>query len=281
MSLSFKFWTYLIFSALISLNLSCTSGKKNDKGEIVEGSLSQESDDDALLEGLNTEQKKSSPKELETKYQKVAQALKTKSEKDLLDNASLILFEDPDDVKTLNALALFYINRGKLGLAKQYLARALKKGAGEPGVQNNLGIVLAAEGNQDDAIVAFKKALAADSGNVAAATNLGLIYAKYGAYNKALPLLERAHDANKSDVNVATAYAVSLRGTNNASDAAKIYKSLVANTDDIAMLMDYAEMLAYELKSEGEARNVLNKIRFLDPRGEIVDRVIQLERQLK
>ncbi len=274
----FKLWTFLI---LTTFALSCTSNKKSEKGEIVEGSLSQESDDDALLEGLNTEQQKSSPKELESKYQKLAQALKSKSEKDLLDSASLILFEDPDDVRTLNALALFYINRGKLGLAKQYLARALKKGANEPGVQNNLGIVLAAEGNQDEAIAAFKKSLAADGGNIAAATNLGLIYAKYGAYTKALPLLERAYDANKSDPNVATAYAVTLRGTNNAADAAKIYKSLVVNTDDVAMLMDYAEMLMYELKSESEARNVLNKIRFLDPRGEIVDRVIQLERQLK
>ncbi len=274
-----KFWIFLIVA---SFALGCASGRKSDKkGDIEDGSLSQESDDDALLDGLNTEQQRSSPKELETKYQKIAQALKTKSEKDLLDSASLILFEDPDDVKTLNALALFYINRGKLGLAKQYLARALKKGANEPGVQNNLGIVLAAEGNQDDAITAFKKALSADSGNVAAATNLGLIYAKYGAYNKALPLLERAYDANKSDVNVATAYAVTLRGTGSASDAARIYKSLVVNSDDMAMLMDYAEMLAYELKSDSEARTVLNKIRFLDPRGEIVDRVIQLERQLK
>lgn len=275
-----KFWILLVATCFALGSLSCAS-KSTKKGEIPEGSLSQEGDDDALLEGLNTEQKKSSPRELEAKYQKIAQALKTKSEKDLLDNASLILFEDPDDVKALNALALFYINRGKLGLAKQYLARALKKGSGEAGVQNNLGIVLAAEGNQDDAIAAFKKAISIDSGNIAAATNLGLIYAKYGAYGKALPLLERAYEANKSDTNVATALAVSLRGTNNASDAAKIYKSLVTNSDDIAMLMDYAEMLAYELKSEQEAKVVLNKIRFLDPRGEIVDRVIQLERQLK
>lgn len=263
-----------------SLAYGCAS-KPAKKGEIPEGSLNQESDDDALLEGLSTEQKKSSPKELEVKYQKIAQALKTKSEKDLLDSASLILFEDPDDVKTLNALALFYINRGKLGLAKQYLARALKKGSGEAGVQNNLGIVLAAEGNQDEAITAFKKAISIDNSNISAATNLGLIYAKYGAYNKALPLLERAYETNKSDANVALALAVSYRGTNNASDAAKIYKGLVSSSDDVAMLMDYAELLAYELKSESEAKVVLNKIRFLDPHGEIVDRVIQLERQLK
>lgn len=85
----FKLWTFLI---LTTFALSCTSNKKSEKGEIVEGSLSQESDDDALLEGLNTEQQKSSPKELESKYQKLAQALKSKSEKDLLDSASLILF---------------------------------------------------------------------------------------------------------------------------------------------------------------------------------------------
>ncbi|OQW47211.1 MAG: hypothetical protein A4S09_15565 [Proteobacteria bacterium SG_bin7] len=272
-----KFWILLVAA---SLAFGCAS-KPAKKGEIPEGSLNQESDDDALLEGLNTEQKKSSPRELEVKYQKIAQALKTKSEKDLLDSASLILFEDPDDVKTLNALALFYINRGKLGLAKQYLARALKKGSNEAGVQNNLGIVLAAEGNQDEAITAFKKAISIDGSNIAAATNLGLIYAKYGAYNKALPLLEHAHDSNKSDTNVAVALAVSYRGTNNASNAAKIYKGLVTGSDDVAMLLDYAEMLVYELKSESEARVVLNKIRFLDPSGEIVDRVIQLERQLK
>jgi Flp pilus assembly protein TadD len=275
-----RFVIGLICLVSAGLVMSCAS-QSGKKGEIQEGSLSQETDDDALLEGLNTQQQKSSPKELESKYAKIAQALRTKSEQQLLDAASLILFEDPDDVRTLNALALFYINRGKLGLAKQYLARALKKGSGESAVQNNLGIVLGAEGHQDDAIAAFKKAINIDSGNVAAATNLGLIYAKYGAYGKALPLLERAHEANKNDANVALAYAVTLRGTNNPSDAARIYKSLVGSTDDVAMLMDYAEMLAYELKSESEARTVLNKIRFLDPRGEIVDRVIQLERQLK
>lgn len=272
--------TFILLSVLLG---GCSSSKKSlDHESSKSASLDvSDSGDDALLEGLNTEQKKSSPVELEQKYLKLSQALKTKNEKDMLDAASLILFEDPDDVKTLNALAVYYINKGKVGLAKQYLSRALKKGAGESAVQNNLGVVLAAEGDQDAAITAYKRALASNSDNISAATNLGLIYAKYGAYEKSLPLLERAYDANKNDENLALAYAVSLRGMKKTSDAAKIYKGLASKSNDIAMLMDYAELLVNELKSDQEARTVLNKVRFLDPPGEVVDRVIQLERQLK
>ncbi len=263
---------------IFCLGLGCSTGKKK------EGNLDlayESTDDEALLEGVKTEAPKVSTKELEVKYKALADAIRSSSEKAVLDAAGTILFDDADDVKALNSMAMYYFSKKKPGLAKQYMQRALKKGSGSAEIHNNLGIILAAEGEQDEAVGAFKKSLSLDSDNVAASTNLGLLYAKYGYYDKATPLLETANGAFPKNLEILTAYAVCLRGTKNYSAAQKIYKGLVSQSDDINLLIDYAELLVDELKSLDEAKVVLSKIRFLDPRGEIVDRVIELERKLK
>lgn len=270
-------WLSLV---IITLSLGCASGKKKGEGGDLDLSYDDVSDD-ALLEGVNSAPKKMSRQELEGKYKALAEAIRSGSDKSVLDAAGTILFDDADDVKALNSLAMYYFNKKKIGLAKQYMQRALKKGGQSAEIHNNLGVILMAEGEQDQAVDAYKKSLSIDSNNVAASTNLGLLYAKYGYYDKAAPLLENAYSAYPKSVEVQTAYAVSLRGTKEYSAAQKIYKGLVSQSDDIELLIDYAELLVAELKSADEAKVVLSKIRFLDPRGEIVDRVIELERKLK
>ncbi|MDZ4660362.1 MAG: hypothetical protein SGJ18_01950 [Pseudomonadota bacterium] len=269
----------VLFSSLLG-GLGCTTNKKNDDSGNLDLSYENASDD-ALLEGVNTAPQKVSRQELEAKYKSLAEAIRAGSEKSVLDAAGTILFDDADDFKALNSMAMYYFTKKKVGLAKQYMQRALKKGNGSAEIHNNLGIILMAEGEQDQAVGEFKRSLSLDSSNVAASTNLGLLYAKYGYYDKAAPLLETANSALPKNLEILTAYAVSLRGTKNYSAAQKIYKGLVSQSDDINLLMDYAELLVGELKSVDEAKVVLSKIRFLDPRGEIVDRVIELERRLK
>ena len=269
----------LLAPLIIFVGLGCSSSKK--KGDAELDLAYEDTSDDALLDGVKSAPEKVSRQELEAKYKSLAEAIRGGNEKSVLDAAGTILFDDADDFKGLNSMAMYYFNKKKVGLAKQYMQRALKKGGGSAEIHNNLGIILAAEGEQDQAVGAFKKSLSIDSGNVAASANLGLLYAKYGYYDKAAPLLETANSAFPKNLEILTAYAVSLRGTKSYSAAQKIYKGLVSQSDDINLLIDYAELLVNELKSLDEAKVVLSKIRFLDPRGEIVDRVIELERKLK
>lgn len=114
--------------------------------------------------------------------------------------------EDPDGADTLYALGSVYLNQQKNKEAREYLQRAVQSQANYPGMKpnawNNLGIVAAREGNTDEAIEYFLKALELNPEHVVALGNLGSGYRQKQDWENARIVLERALRVSPNDAEV-------------------------------------------------------------------------------
>ncbi|HMN67419.1 MAG TPA: tetratricopeptide repeat protein, partial [Bdellovibrionales bacterium] len=127
-------------------------------------------------------------------------AFKSKEESLLVEAASKKLGKDQNDLKSLNALAVYYSQSGKHGMARLLINRAIKAHANEPGLHNNLGVLHLNEGDQRGAIANFRKAMQLDSDYPIGAANLGSIFVEYKDYQRALDLLKDGYGAVRSDL---------------------------------------------------------------------------------
>jgi tetratricopeptide (TPR) repeat protein len=210
---------------------------------------------------------------------KIRDALASGSETTLLDATSKVLGHDPVNLYALNALAIHYLGREKMGLAQIIINRALKDHENEPSLHNNLGVIFLSEGNQRKAITSFKKAISIKNEYVIASTNLASLYIEYQDYGRALPPLESGYGYVKSDISkgnkdaiaVANNYAIALSNNGDNKKAEGIYKDLLsANARNSTVLLNYAILLIEKMKVRKEGRNILNKFRFVtsDPESE-------------
>ena len=145
-------------------------------------------------------------------------AFKARDERTLIKVASERLGKDQNDLRALNALALFYYQEKKFGMSRIILARAEKAHAQEPAIQNNLGVVALAEDNSRQALAQFRKALELKSDYPVAAANAGSIFVEYKHWAKAVDLLAHGYQGVKKDLKqaggseVANNYSAVARG---------------------------------------------------------------------
>jgi len=102
--------------------------------------------------------------------------------------------------------------------------------------------------------------------------NLGTYYLKYMDYDKAVMFLEKAYDHDKKNVTVANNYAVALRGTGKLDEAMGIYKSIESRAKSQTMLNE-AILLSEYKKDFKEAKDILNKIRFISTDPAVLKKV--------
>jgi tetratricopeptide (TPR) repeat protein len=220
----------------------------------------------------------------------LASALKKRSEPQLLKAAAVILSKNPSHVETLNALAVYYFEAKKFGMAKLLIKRALKDHPSEPALLNNLGVVYLAEGDLRLAIEQFRKSIAAKSDYRIGATNLASIYLEYHDYQRSLSPLEEGYKSSRTDlrrgdvsaIEIANNYALALMGVGENSKAGEVFTEIVAtNSRWPVPYLNYAILLVEVQKKKNDAVRVLSKLKFMTDDREILRRVNELERKLE
>ncbi|HXC38469.1 MAG TPA: tetratricopeptide repeat protein [Burkholderiales bacterium] len=96
-----------------------------------------------------------------------------------------------DRARRLNGRGIGEWQRGDLPAAERTLRAALKKG-GQAGTAANLGMVLAAQGRPDEALVLLRRAVELDPGHAGARINLAALLHQGGAVTEAVQHLREA-----------------------------------------------------------------------------------------
>lgn len=133
------------------------------------------------------------------------------------------------------------------------------------------------------AFESFKKAYGLASGNPNVLANLGSIYVKYMDYVEAEPMVEDAYSFMPDNAIVANNYAIVLRTQGQFEEAEKIYsKALQKNSRDITTNLNYAILLVDYMKKYDKARQVVNKMEFLNPTDKyVVNKIQDLQRKVQ
>ena len=214
-------------------------------------------------------------------------AWKSKDETMMVDAVAKVLSKDQTDLKALNVLANFYIEQGKLGMGRILLARAEKAHPSEPGIFNNLGVILLNEGKQRPAIASFRKAMEVKRGYPIGSANLGSIFVEYKDYARAVDLLAEGYGSVSSDLHkgvaldVANNYALALSGTGNVEKAQSIFKSILkSESQNVAALMNYTILLIYKKKDKREGEKMLARVKFLVDDSNGRRRIEEMEKAL-
>ncbi len=221
-------------------------------------------------------------------YKGLSKALATKVEANVVGAASKILSVDEDDLKALNALAIFYYESGKHGLAKIILDRAIKAHPEFTDLKNNLALVYFASGDKKLGLLTLKDA-AGDSSLSEAALNLSSIYVEHRDYQKALGPLSKSFSKVKGSLKSKSKPAIAL--TNNYGvalfGAEKIKESLEvftyaheAGVKDSTLLYNYAMLLTHKGKNKEDAYKVINRLKFLTDDQKMLRKVELLEKTL-
>lgn len=201
---------------------------------------------------------------------RLANAWKTKDENTMVEAVAKVLGKDQNDLKALNALANFYLEHGKPGMARIIFARAQKAHPNEPGLYNNLGVISLNENKQRPAITNFRKAMEVKRGYAIGAANLGSIFVEYRDYARAAELLAEGYSTVSSDLHkgvamdVANNYALALSGAGDLDKAESIFKTILKNDNqNTTALLNYTILLVYKKKDKREAEKMLARLKFL------------------
>lgn len=261
---------HLIHGFIIALSLvlivSCAfqpkSAEESDK------------DQDKVAANLDEEEKKEL-KEKQDKlggsYAQMRRFYTAKRYRELLAEVSKILAKDENDLRALSILGLYHMDKGEFGAARIFFDKALLKHPNESGLYNNIGVIQIQEGKLDSALATFRKAYEIQSNNPVVQANLSSIYVKYMDYVEAEPLVEDAYSRLSDNDIVANNYAIVLRTQGQYEDAAKIYeKALARDSRNISTNLNYAILLIEYMKKYDKARQIVNKIEFLNPRDKYV-----------
>ncbi len=248
---------------------------------------------DAVEEG-NDKSTKSEPTprlEVDREDLKALSSVKATRDEELFVKAvSKVLGRDQSNLDALNALAVFYIEKDKAGLAKIILNRALEAHPDEKALHNNLGIVYSSEGEMRRAISSFKKSIDLNRNYRIGLANLGSIYLEYGDYQRALEPLEAGYSLIKEDLRktgdqaaeIANNYAVALAGVGRADEAKKIYERILdADSRNIGVLLNYATLLTKTLKQKPEARKAISRLKFVADGPKYNQKAEELEKFLE
>lgn len=218
-------------------------------------------------------------------------AAKSSRDEELFVNAvSKVLGKDQNNLDALNALAVFYIEKDKPGLAKIILNRALEAHPDEKALHNNMGIVYLTEGEMRRAISSFKKSIELNRNYRVGLANLGSIYLEYGDYQRALEPLEAGYSLIKGDlrksgdqsVEIANNYAVALAGVGRGDEAKKIYERILdADSRNIGVLLNYATLLTKTLKQKAEARKAISRLKFVADGPKYTQKADELDKFLE
>ncbi len=207
---------------------------------------------------------------------------KAKRFRELVAEAGKILSKDEYDLRALAVLGIYHMDQKQFGAARIMFEKALEKHKDEAGLYNNIGVILLQEGNLESALVSFKEAYNINRSNPTVQANLGSIFVKYMDYVEAEPLVEDSYSRMGDNDIVANNYAIILRTQGQYEEAKKVYeKALARDSRNISTNLNYAILLVEYMKNYEKARQIVNKIEFLNPTDKyVVRKVRDLQRKV-
>lgn len=281
----------LLLAGVIALGAGCATDVKDYNADEkksakqfdseVEGSSKVSRPKSSTAAAIEATDKEEAPKasngELEDRFES---AVNSQRESEMIQAGSELLARNPENVKILNGFAVFYLKNNEPGAAKIYFDRVLAKDPQNADANNGLGVIAMKENKDFEAQVFFKKAMLGDNDHVGANANLGAYYLKYLDYEKALPLMKTAYSEDKGNPAIANNYAIALRGTGDIEKALDIYEGIDKKFQKVPVLLNQAILWAEFKKDSKQAKEILNKIRFITTDPVILKKVNTLTQKL-
>lgn len=109
--------------------------------------------------------------------------------------------EDADEAMKRNRRGAELLGQGNMEEALEEFRKAIELNPKDPVARLNVAFVLDGQGMVEEAIAAYKEAIELDPKNLLAYNNLGVLYDKTGRYDEAIWQLENALSINPSDPN--------------------------------------------------------------------------------
>lgn len=209
-------------------------------------------------------------------------AIKTQNDEQIFRVAGQLLTQNPNDIKAMNAMAMYYFKKGKVDASKYLLNKAITANPNAGEAYNNMGLIHLANNERRDAIKEFRKALDANANDGVAAANAGSIYVAEKDYNKAVSVLSVAYNGGIRDAKTMNNYAVSLTAVGKFDEANSIYQAAMKEqNNNRELLLNYAILLIDHMNKYKEGMDALNRLKFVGPPSESRNRIIALENKAK
>jgi Flp pilus assembly protein TadD len=209
-------------------------------------------------------------------------AIKSQNDEQIFRVSGQLLTQNPNDIKAMNAMAMYYFKKGKIDATKYLLNKAIAANPNAGEAYNNMGLVHLANNEPRDAIKAFRKALDINSNDSIAAANAGSIYVAEKDYNKAASVLSVAYNGGVRDIKTMNNYAVALTAVGKFDEAASIYQAAMKEqNNNREILLNYAILLIDHMNKYKEGMDALNRLKFVGPPSESRNRIIALENKAK
>lgn len=199
------------------------------------------------------------------------------------------LAQNPEDVKALNLLGVYYLKDKKFGLANFAFGKGLLYDKSSAAIYNNLGVVDIKKGDIRNAIVNFKKSLSFDPKYKSAQTNLSSIYLDFKDYKTAIGPVEESYEDLQKElksgstmaVQAASNYAVALLGLGDAKKTQAIYEKIMeSGSREVDVMLNYAILLSQILKVKTESIKIFSKIKFTSEDPVVLNKIKELEKAL-
>lgn len=209
-------------------------------------------------------------------------AIKSNNDNAIHRAAINVLSKNPNDVKALNAMGMYYYRKGQYSAAQLMLGKGIKVSPNTAELYNNLGLVYAAQKEPREAIKAWRKAIELDPNEANAAANVGAVYVEQKQYIKAFVALEIAYRKNSKDQKVLNNYGITLTAMSRYPEARDIYKQAIKlNENNKDVMLNYAILLIDHMKENQAGLDLLNKVKFLGPSPEARNKINVLENKAK
>ncbi|MCY4321478.1 MAG: tetratricopeptide repeat protein [Bdellovibrionaceae bacterium] len=220
-------------------------------------------------------------------FVKLSEALDTKNENKVLQAVSSILNKDPNNLATINSLAVFYLERNRLGLAELILNRLADQDDSNLPIINNLAVISLKYGKPRLAMTYLNKILSIDRSYHIGKINLANIFIRNYDYRNAYVLYEKSQ--NDDDVRetvqekytfILNNYGIALTGVKKWESAETVFNRLIKNQSPLSeSLFNYSCFLAEKSKKERRQQAQRNLVKARDILEEL--KVYQLKSSLK
>lgn len=209
-------------------------------------------------------------------------ALKSGDDAQIQKAAQTYLMQVPNDVRSLNSLAMVQYKKGRFDFASYLLGRAIAADAQRSELYSNMGLVELAKHNRRAAVKNFRRAIELDANDTVAAANLGAIYVQEKDYIKAAVVLEMAAKKGSKDLKVLNNYGVALAHSGHPEQAYDLYQAALKDQPhQKEVLLNASIVLIDQLNKPKEGLDLLNRLKFLGVPPEAKTRIIALENKAK
>jgi Flp pilus assembly protein TadD len=279
---------YLLLSLAIFIGCSSTPERSSRSDGLIDLNKSPKSKQtSAINQALppvveSSDERGSQESKVQNSQDELDRAIQKQDDRSIAISARQVLIQSPHDVRALNALALYHFRRGELTTAKTLFNKAISLNDQNSTLYSNLGMVFQADKDEIEAIKAYRQALKIDPFNSLAAANVGSYYAQERDYGKAQVALEIAVEKGQRDWRTLNNYGVTLMALGKYQFAeTQLKKAAELQSQNTAVLLNYAILLVDHLGKPAEGLEVISKIRFIGPSPDIRKKISELENKAK